>query len=62
MSIPLFRADNNFKIGKNYWQFDPKFTTAPNNVDSMLAWAKGFGGTSTTYQCTDLACYATYNL
>jgi hypothetical protein len=38
------RADNNFKIGKNYWQFDPKFTTPPNNTDSMLAWVKGFRG------------------
>lgn len=38
------REDNNFKIGKNYWQFDPKFTAAPNNVDSMLAWVKGFRG------------------
>jgi hypothetical protein len=38
------RADNNFKIGKNYWQFDPKFITPPNNTDSMLAWVKGFRG------------------
>jgi len=38
------RQDNNFKIGKNYWQFDPKFTAAPNNTDSMLAWVKGFRG------------------
>jgi len=36
--------DNNFKIGKNYWQFDPKFTTPPNNTDSMLAWMVGFRG------------------
>ena len=40
------REDNNFKIGKNYWQFDPKFTTAPNNTDSMLAWVAGFRGPS----------------
>lgn len=38
------RADNNFKIGKSFWQIDPKFTKAPNNVDSMLAWVKGFRG------------------
>ena len=31
-------ADNNFTIGKNYWQFDPRFATPPNNLDSMLAW------------------------
>jgi hypothetical protein len=30
--------DNNFTIGKNYWQFDPKFTNNPSKVDSMLAW------------------------
>jgi len=38
------RADINFKIGKSYWQFDPKFTTPPNNTDSMLAWVAGFRG------------------
>jgi hypothetical protein len=32
------RADNNFKIGKNYWQFDPEFTNDPSQLDSMLAW------------------------
>lgn len=31
-------ADNNFTIGKNYWQFDPRFINPPNNIDSMLAW------------------------
>jgi hypothetical protein len=30
--------DNNFTIGKNYWQFDPGFTNNPSKVDSMLAW------------------------
>jgi Secretion system C-terminal sorting domain len=30
--------DDNFTIGKNYWQVDPGFTVAPNNLDSMLAW------------------------
>ena len=33
-------ADNNFRIGKNYWQFDPKFVAPPNNIDSMMAWLK----------------------
>jgi Secretion system C-terminal sorting domain len=33
-------ADNNFKIGKNYWQFDPMFTNNPTKLDSMLAWVK----------------------
>jgi len=37
-------ADNDFKIGKNYWQFDPKFVTPPDNIDSMLAWVAGFRG------------------
>jgi hypothetical protein len=31
-------ADDNFTIGKNYWQFDPEFTTPPDNLDEMLAW------------------------
>jgi hypothetical protein len=30
--------DANFKIGKNYWQFDPQFTKNPSKVDSMCAW------------------------
>jgi hypothetical protein len=30
-------ADNNFTIGKNYWQFDPGFTMNPTMTDSMLA-------------------------
>ena len=30
--------DNDFTIGKNYWQFDPMFTNNPSKVDSMLAW------------------------
>ena len=30
--------DNNFTIGKSYWQFDPMFTKNPSKVDSMLAW------------------------
>lgn len=37
-------ADNDFKIGKNYWQINPVFNTPPNNIDSMLAWVKGFRG------------------
>ena len=36
------QADDNYTIGKNYWQFDPMFTTPPNNIDSMLVWVKGF--------------------
>ena len=31
-------ADDNFTIGKNYWQFDPGFTTNPSQIDSMLGW------------------------
>jgi Secretion system C-terminal sorting domain len=34
-------ADDNFTIGKNYWQFDPMFTinpSTPSQVDSMLGW------------------------
>ncbi len=30
--------DNNFTIGKNYWQFNPGFTNNPSKTDSMLAW------------------------
>jgi hypothetical protein len=30
--------DNNFTIGKNYWQFEPMFANNPSNLDSMLAW------------------------
>ncbi len=45
--------DDNFKIGKNYWQFDPMFTSNPSKVDSMLAWdsfywASTLGITGTT--------------
>ena len=36
------RADNNFKIGKNYNQLNPRFISPPNNVDSMIAWNKGW--------------------
>jgi len=38
-------ADNNFKIGKNFGQIDPRFTSPPNNVDSMIAWNKGWWST-----------------
>ncbi len=31
-------TDNNFKIGKNYWQFEPMFANNPSKLDSMLAW------------------------
>lgn len=31
-------ADDNFTIGKNYWQFDPEFTMNPTKTDSMLGW------------------------
>ncbi len=31
-------TDNNFTIGKNYWQFDPGFANNPSKLDSMLAW------------------------
>lgn len=31
-------ADDDFTIGKNYWQFDPMFTSNPSKVDSMLQW------------------------
>ena len=30
--------DNNFTIGKNYWQFNPMFANNPSKLDSMLAW------------------------
>ena len=32
-------ADDNFTIGKSYWQFDPAFTNNPSKIDSMLAWS-----------------------
>jgi hypothetical protein len=32
-------ADDNFTIGKNYWQFDPMFTNNPSKIDSMLLWS-----------------------
>lgn len=31
-------ADDNFTIGKNYWQFDPEFQENPTKVDSMNGW------------------------
>ncbi len=31
-------ADNNFTIGKNYWQFDIGFASNPTKTDSMLGW------------------------
>lgn len=31
-------ADDDFTIGKSYWQFDPEFTTNPTKVDSMNGW------------------------
>lgn len=34
------RADNNFRIGKNYWQFDPMFNNAPDNRQKMMDWVK----------------------
>jgi hypothetical protein len=30
--------DDNFTIGKNYWQFDPMFTNNPSKIDSMCGW------------------------
>ncbi len=32
------KADNNFTIGKNYWQFNPGFKMNPTKTDSMLGW------------------------
>ena len=31
-------ADDNFTIGKNYWQFDPEFVNNPTMIDSMNGW------------------------
>lgn len=31
-------ADDNFTIGKNYWQFDPGFSNDPSRIDSMFGW------------------------
>lgn len=31
-------ADDNFTIGKNYWDIDPGFVTPTDNLDKMLAW------------------------
>jgi Secretion system C-terminal sorting domain len=31
-------VDDNFTIGKNYWQFDIGFTNNPSKTDSMKAW------------------------
>ena len=39
------RADNNFKIGKNYNQLNPRFISPPNNIDSLIAWNKGWWST-----------------
>lgn len=30
--------DDNFTIGKNYWQFDPMFANNESQIDSMLGW------------------------
>ncbi len=30
--------DDNFTVGKNYWQFDPRFVNNPSKIDSMLGW------------------------
>ncbi|MGD0037785.1 MAG: T9SS type A sorting domain-containing protein, partial [Bacteroidota bacterium] len=35
-------ADNNFKIGKNYGQLNPRFISPPNNIDSLISWDKGW--------------------
>lgn len=32
-------ADDNFTIGKSFWQFDPGFVNNPTEVDSMNGWA-----------------------
>ncbi len=42
-------ADNNFTIGKNYWQFDIGFTTNPTMTDSMLGWDLANWDTNTTH-------------
>jgi len=42
-------ADNNFTIGKNYWQFDPGFTSNPSQIDSMLGWDLANWDTNVTY-------------
>jgi hypothetical protein len=31
-------ADDNFTIGKSYWQFDPGFADNPTRIDEMNAW------------------------
>ena len=31
-------ADDNFTIGKSYWQFDPEFEVNPTKIDSMNKW------------------------
>ncbi|SMO53852.1 T9SS type A sorting domain-containing protein [Gracilimonas mengyeensis] len=31
-------ADDNFTIGKNYWQLDPNFDVNPTKIDSMNGW------------------------
>ena len=31
-------VDDDFTIGKNYWQFDPMFVNNPSKLDSMFAW------------------------
>lgn len=30
--------DDNFTIGKSYWDIDPEFTVGPGNLDKMLEW------------------------
>jgi len=31
-------ADDNFTLGKDYWDIDPAFTTGPGNLEKMLEW------------------------
>lgn len=31
-------ADDDFTIGKNYWQFDPEFAANPTKIDEMNGW------------------------
>lgn len=32
------QADDDFTIGKNYWEFDPEFANNPTKIDSMNGW------------------------
>ena len=41
--------DDNFTVGKNYWQFDPMFTSDPSKVDSMLAWDNYYWNAGTNW-------------